>query len=89
MQLLGASLSSTARGLEPQPGIVNYIVGNDPKKWQSGIPTYGKVSFANVYPGIDLVFYGNQRQLEYDFVIAPAPISADRLEDSRGFLAAR
>src|ERR1700677_2369319 len=43
MQLLGASLSSTARGLEPQPGVVNYIVGNDPRNWQPGIPTYAKV----------------------------------------------
>ncbi len=71
MQLLGANSASTARGLEPQPGVVNYFAGSDPKKWYSGIPTYGKVNFANVYPGVDLVFYGNHRQLEYDFVVAP------------------
>jgi hypothetical protein len=96
MQLLGANVSSTARGLEPQPGIVNYIAGNDPRKWQSGIPTYAKVSFANVYPGIDLVFYGNRRQLEYDFVIAPGadprqiawkiPRASLRLDDAGNLL---
>jgi len=71
MQLVGANPASTASGLEPQPGIVNFLAGRDPSKWHSGIPTYAKVNFANVYPGIDLVFYGNQRQLEYDFVVAP------------------
>src|SRR5580692_8502289 len=43
MQLVGANAASPARGLEPQPGIVNYLAGNDPKKWHSGIPTYAKV----------------------------------------------
>ncbi len=51
--------------------MVNYFVGNDSKKWHAGVPTYGKVSYTGVYPGIDLVFYGNQSQLEYDFVVAP------------------
>jgi hypothetical protein len=51
--------------------VVNYLIGNDPKKWHTGITTFGKVNFAQVYPGVDLVFYGNQRQLEYDFVVAP------------------
>ena len=50
---------------------MSYFIGNDPKKWRSGIPTYGKVNYAQIYPGVDLVFYGNQRQLEYDFVVAP------------------
>ena len=71
MQLLGANVSAVAQGLEPQPGVMNYFIGNDPKKWHSGIPTYAKVHYTGVYPGIDLVFYGNQRQLEYDFVVAP------------------
>jgi len=42
-----------------------------PKNWRSGIPTYGKVNYGQIYPGVDLIFYGNQRQLEYDFVVAP------------------
>src|ERR1035438_10514094 len=71
MTLIGANPQSNAVGLAPQPGVVSYFIGNDPKNWQSGIPTYGQVKYPQVYPGVDLVFYGNQRQLEYDFVVAP------------------
>src|ERR1017187_5569118 len=71
MSLIGASPKANAVGLAPQPGVVSYFVGNDPKNWRSGIPTYGKVKYPQIYPGVDLVFYGNQRQLEYDFVVAP------------------
>lgn len=71
MQLLGASPTAVLMGLDPQPGVTSYFIGNDPKKWHTGIPTYGKVNYASIYPGIDLVFYGNQRQLEYDFVVRP------------------
>jgi uncharacterized protein (TIGR03437 family) len=71
MSLIGANPKASAVGLAPQPGVVSYFIGNDPKKWRSGIPTYGKVEYPQVYPGVDLVFYGNQRQLEYDFVVAP------------------
>src|ERR1035441_8514448 len=71
MSLIGASPKSNAVGLAPQPGVVSYFVGNDPKNWRSGIPPYGKVKYRQIYPGVDLVFYGNQRQLEYDFVVAP------------------
>ena len=55
----------------PLPGTVNYFVGNDPDRWREGIPTYARAQFKNVYPGIDLVYYGNQQQLEYDFVVSP------------------
>jgi uncharacterized protein (TIGR03437 family) len=71
MSLMGASPKANAVGLTPQPGVVSYFIGNDPKKWRSGIPTYGKVEYPQIYPGVDLIFYGNQRQLEYDFVVAP------------------
>src|ERR1035441_2580469 len=71
MSLIGANPKANAVGLDPQPGVVSYFVGNDPKNWHSGIPTFGKVKYPQVYPGVDLVFYGNQRQLEYDFVVAP------------------
>ncbi len=56
---------------EPLRGKVNYFIGNDPKKWKTDIPTYAKVRYKNIYDGIDLVFYGNQSQLEYDLVISP------------------
>jgi len=71
MSLIGASAKANALGLAPQPGVVSYFIGNDPKNWRSGIPTYGKVNYGQIYPGVDLIFYGNQRQLEYDFVVAP------------------
>src|SRR2546425_374238 len=72
MQLEGANPSPLASGLSPLPGIVNYFIGNDPKKWHTNIPTYQKVQYKEIYPGIDLVYYGsNQRQLEYDLVVAP------------------
>ncbi|HEY3627092.1 MAG TPA: hypothetical protein VGL00_12425, partial [Terracidiphilus sp.] len=71
MQLLGANATAAATGLDPQSGVVNYFVGNDPTRWHTGIPTYDKVNYAGIYPRIDLVFYGNQRQLEYDFVVKP------------------
>jgi hypothetical protein len=71
MSLIGGNAKAKGVGLAPQPGVVSYFIGNDPKNWRSGIPTYGKVNYAQVYPGVDLVFYGNQRQLEYDFVVAP------------------
>jgi hypothetical protein len=72
----GAAQSGEAAGREPEgedplPGRVNYFLGNDPAKWQAGVPTYARVRYREVYPGVDLVFYGNQRQLEYDFVVAP------------------
>ena len=58
-------------GLDPLPGTSNYFIGNDPERWQRDVPHYARVKYAGVYPGIDLVYYGNQRQLEYDLVVAP------------------
>ncbi|WP_263355884.1 chitobiase/beta-hexosaminidase C-terminal domain-containing protein [Acidicapsa ligni] len=71
MELLGASNSSHASGISQLPGKVNYFIGNDPTQWQTDLPTYSKVRYTSVYPGIDLIYYGNQRQLEYDFIVAP------------------
>ncbi|MBI2986440.1 MAG: SBBP repeat-containing protein [Deltaproteobacteria bacterium] len=71
MNLVGADSEPQVIGLDQLSGKVNYFIGNDPKKWRTNVPTYGKVRYQNVYPGIDLVYYGNQRQLEYDFIVAP------------------
>jgi hypothetical protein len=71
MQLAGASLKSEPVGEEQLPGTVNYFIGSDPAKWQTSIPTFGKVRYPGIYPGIDVVYYGNQQQLEFDFVVAP------------------
>jgi len=80
MNLLGASFRQTAIGDEPQSGKANYFTGNDPAKWQHDVPMYGKVRMNGVYPGVDLVYYGHQGALEYDFVVAPgADASAIKL----------
>jgi hypothetical protein len=71
MQLLGANPAPQMVGMEELPGKVHYFRGNDPQKWRTNIPTYAKVHYTAVYPGVDLVYYGHERQLEYDFVVAP------------------
>jgi hypothetical protein len=71
MDLAGANRGVQVTGLDRLPGTANYFIGNDPAKWHSGVPTFARVKYTAVYPGIDLVYYGNQRQLEYDFVVAP------------------
>jgi hypothetical protein len=71
MKLRNANLGATVAGADELPGKSNYFIGNDPKKWRTDVPQYEKVKYAGIYPGIDLVYYGNQRQLEYDFVVAP------------------
>jgi len=71
LKLLGANQAATAAGQEELPGKANYFIGSDPSRWRTNIPTYAKVHYRNVYAGVDLVYYGNQRQLEHDFVVAP------------------
>jgi hypothetical protein len=68
---LGANPRAKAFPAEELPTKANYFIGNEPAQWRTQVPTFGKVRFQTVYPGIDLVYYGNQRQLEYDFVVAP------------------
>jgi len=72
MKLIRPNPTVKSSGLEELPGKDNYFIGKDPKKWRTNIATYAKVEYANVYPGVDLVYYGNQHQLEYDFMLAPA-----------------
>jgi len=86
MRLVGANPVAKGKGEQELPGKSNYFIGNDPHKWRTNVPTYAKVKYQSVYPGIDLVFYGNQRQLEHDFVVAPARDASTialRLEGSR------
>ncbi len=54
-----------------QQGTVNYFIGNDPAKWRTSIPTYGAVVYKEAYRGVDIKFYGNNRQIEYDIVVKP------------------
>ena len=71
MQMIGSNANASALQQQPLGGRINYFIGSDAGKWQSGVPTFGRVGFHQVYPGVDLVYYGNQRHLEYDFVVAP------------------
>src|ERR1035438_5074116 len=69
-QLAGANGAPRVSGEDPQEGHSNYFIGNDPAQWHTNIANYGKVEYHDVYPGVNLVYYGNQRQLEYDFVVS-------------------
>ena len=69
--LLGANPDPQLTGLDKLPGIANYFLGNDHSRWRVGVPIYGKVKYEGIYSGIDLVYYWNQGQLEYDFIVAP------------------
>jgi hypothetical protein len=69
--MLGTQSQVEMAGEDKLSGIASYMQGNDRSKWVTGLPTYGKARAVGVYPGIDLVYYGNQGQLEYDFVIGP------------------
>jgi len=72
MKLRNANVAAKVSGIDQLAGTSSYFIGNDPAKWDSNVPTYGKVKYEGIYSGIDLVYYGNQRQLEYDFIVAPA-----------------
>ena len=71
MALVGANPAANATGIDQLPGKSNYYIGNDSTKWRVNVPSYAKVSYQDIYKGVDLVYYGNQRQLENDFVVAP------------------
>ena len=71
MRVVGANPASHAVGLDKQPGVSNYLIGNDPSKWHTDVPNYAEVAYKGVYRGIDLVYHGDQKQLEYDFVVDP------------------
>jgi IPT/TIG domain/Bacterial Ig-like domain (group 2)/Beta-propeller repeat/Galactose oxidase, central domain len=71
MKMEGARGTPTITGVDKLPGTSNYLIGKDPSKWRTGVATYAKVQYSEVYPGIDLVYYGNQHQVEYDFVVKP------------------
>ncbi len=68
--LVGAAANPAVTGEDLQPGKVNYFFGKDPSQWRTNIATYARIRYHNVYPGIDLIYYGNHRQLEYDLAIS-------------------
>lgn len=71
MQLTGANQVPALSGQDELPGKSNYLIGKSPSEWRTGVSNYGRVAEKGVYPGIDLVYHGNQGQLEYDFDVAP------------------
>ncbi|MDX6304191.1 MAG: hypothetical protein QOI77_1160 [Blastocatellia bacterium] len=71
LNLQGANRNADFEGVDQLPGHLNYFIGNDRAKWRTDVPTFRAVRYDEVYPGISLTYYGNQRQLEYDFGIAP------------------
>ncbi len=71
MKLVGANPEPVVKGLDELPVKSNYIIGNNAAKWRKNVSRYARVRYENVYPGVDLIYYGSQREMEYDFVLAP------------------
>ena len=69
--LAGGRRHASASPRRPLPGVSNYLIGNDPAQWIRGVRGYGEIEYRGVYPGVDVVYYGTQQELEYDFVVAP------------------
>jgi len=63
LNLVGATSHPQVVGLDELPGKTNYFLGNDPRQWLTNVPTYARVLYRNVYPGVNLVYYGNQGKL--------------------------
>ncbi len=85
--LAGARKVTRGVGESPLPGVVNYFKGDDRSRWISGVPTYGRVRYHAVYPGVDLIYYGNTGKLECDYAVAPGADPAAirlRFEGARG-----
>jgi photosystem II stability/assembly factor-like uncharacterized protein len=81
LRLAGARHGLKATGRKPLPGKINYFIGNDPSRWRRDIPAFARVEYLEVYPGVDLAYYGRQGRLEYDFIVAPrAHPSAIRID---------
>jgi uncharacterized protein (TIGR03437 family) len=71
MRLVKANPHAQAEGIDRLPGHVNYLRGHDRTRWQTNLPTYARVEYRDVYPGVNAVYYWKQQELEYDFVVAP------------------
>src|SRR5207237_8868313 len=71
LQFAGANGSAPLDGTDALPGTANYLIGSDASKWRTKLPTYGSVRAHDVYPGIDVTYYGREQQFEYDFLVAP------------------
>jgi Right handed beta helix region/Beta-propeller repeat len=84
IRLAGRRASVEAAADRELPGRSSHLIGNDPRRWRTGVAAYARIAYHDVYPGIDLVYYGTQQQLEYDFVIRPGASPADIAFDIAG-----
>jgi hypothetical protein len=71
LKMVGANAMPSFAASDELPGKSNYFIGNSPAKWRTNVPNYRKVTERGVYDGVDVVYYGNQRRLEYDFAVSP------------------
>ena len=71
VEWIGGNRKPVTQSMDLLPGTSNYFLGGEPKDWYTNIPNYGRIEYQDVYPGVDFIFYGNQRQLEYDMVLKP------------------
>jgi hypothetical protein len=71
LRLVGANRTPEVSGTDELPGKSHYLLGRDSRRWRRDVPRYARVSYHEVYPGVDLVYHGRQGQLEYDFVVSP------------------
>lgn len=84
IDLVGAAVDPVIVGEEVLSTKVNYFIGRDPSKWRRNVPTYSKIRYRRVYPGIDLVYYGNNHRVEYDFDLAPGADATQIQFDVKG-----
>jgi YVTN family beta-propeller protein len=71
MRLENANRTCRGEGVEPLAGRSHYLIGSNREGWHTGIPQFGKVLYRNIYPGIDLAYYGTRGRIEQDFIVAP------------------
>ncbi len=71
LRLVAAKRNPQVVGLNRLPGKTNYFIGSKQNDWHTNIPSFARVEYKDVYPGVNIAYYGNQRQLEYDFIVAP------------------
>jgi hypothetical protein len=71
MKMVGANHDAEVIGLDELSGKSNYFTGDDPKRWRANVSNYARAHYSDIYPGVNLIFYGNQQQLEYDYALAP------------------
>lgn len=71
IHMIGSNEKARITGIDELPGTTNYFIGDDPMKWRTNVPSYARVKYEDIYAGTDLIYYGNEGNLEYDFNVAP------------------